>query len=174
MSESYYKDLASSTQFLAEPNSIPSNPQEAKTVALKDIDDRGVSVETKADGIEAWERFNTTFPQAVYLTKDFDQKELEVQVILLWHEIVHLRQYEGMTPQTFYEHYVFAEGRWALEVQAYREGFRVMRLLGLSEEKLREAMNTQAERLYENYLLEAIPKHCALEGAVSVWLRDAP
>jgi hypothetical protein len=180
-SEPYYMDMARGTQFLAEEGDIPSDPEEALAAAHKYLADRDVDIEYKADGIEDWSKFNTTFPKTVYVTKNFDDRQIEIQVVILWHEIVHLREYEQMSPKTFYEHYLFAEGRWALEVQAYREGFRVMRLLGLSESRIRSQMSDQAESLYVGYELgqvgengPGIPKQCAVGGAVDIWLTDAP
>jgi hypothetical protein len=181
MSEPYYMDLAQGTQFLAKSDEIPSDPHMALEKARMVISDWDVDIEYKADGIEDWSKFNTTFPKTIYVTKDFDKHQIEIQAVILWHEIVHLREYKEMDPKTFYEHYIFPEGRWALEVQAYRESFRVMRLLGLSESRIRAKMTDQAESLYEGYELgqmvengPGIPKQCAVDVAIDIWLTDAP
>jgi len=181
MSEPYYMDLARGTQFLAKEGEIPSDPEKALAAAKKYIADKNVDIEYKADGIEDWSKFNTTFPTVVYVTKDFDQSQIEMQAVILWHEIVHLREYKEMKPAVFFQHYAFAEGRWALEVQAYRESFRVMRLLGLSESKIRSQMRDQAESLYEGYELgqvnensPGIPKKCAVDVAIDIWITDIP
>lgn len=173
-SDPYYLELAQGTQFMAEEGEIPSDPQEALDKALEYIESKGVDLEYKADGIEDWSKFNTTFPKTIYVTKDFDSKSIESQAGTLWHEIAHLREYEEMKPETFYQHYVFPEGRWALEVQAYRESFRVMRIFGFSESRIRSRMTVQAEGLYENYELDQMPKACAVDGAINLWATDIP
>lgn len=181
MSEPYYMDLAMGTQFLAKEGVIPSDPEEALAAAKKYIADKDVDIEYKADGIEDWSKFNTTFPTVIYVTKDFDSYQIEIQAVILWHEVDHLREYEEMGPKVFFQHYAFAEGRWALEVQAYRDGFRVMRLLGMSESNIRARMTTQAESLFVGYELGQVnengpgmPKKCAVDVAIDIWTTDSP
>ena len=181
MSEPYYMDLARGTQFLAKEGEIPSDPHMALEKARMLISDWDVDIEYKADGIEDWSKFNTTFPTVIYVTKDFDSRSIEIQAVILWHEVDHLREYKEMGPAVFFQHYAFAEGRWALEVQAYRDGFRVMRLLGMSESSIRAKMTDQAESLFVGYELGQVnengpgmPKKCAVDVAIDIWTTDIP
>ena len=171
-SDPYYLELAQGTQFLSKKGEVSSDPKEALDSALEYIEGKGVDLEYKADGIEAWSRFNTTFPKTIYLVKDFESRPLRNRAEVLWHEVVHLRQYEKMTPSTFYQHYVFAEGRWALEVQAYRESFRVMRILGYDEAAIQTLMRSRAESLYDGYELVQMPRECAVGAAIEIWNAD--
>jgi hypothetical protein len=161
--------LAQDTQYLSQPGEISTNPVLALKQAQKFLDTSGIKVVPKADGIEAWTEFTTTFPDTVYVSKDFPTLSVAEQAAILWHEIVHVRQYEALGLKVFFAHYSFAEGRWALEVQAYRESFRVRRVWGEDDQTLRSGMLGQAERLYSGYELGAMPKNCAVDLAIEVW-----
>jgi len=170
----FYENLSMETTELAAPGEIPSDPQEALDKALKLIDDRGIKLVPKADGLEAWGKFTTTFPRKIFVAVNWPEMSVPEKAMLAWHEIVHVRQYEKHTPLKMGLMYIVPEGRWAMEVQAYRESFRVQRLFGVPEEQIRKNMETRALSLYESYELGAMPKEYAIETAIGVWLLDSP
>jgi len=170
----FYEELAKRTSEMASEGEIPSDPHEAYLVAMQEIEDNGIKIVPKAEGIEQWEKFTTTFPTKIYVAKNWDEKSEAVQAQILWHEIVHVREYDTHTPLMMGFMYVVPEGRWALEIQAYRESYRVERLFGVPEEKIRAALEPRAEFLYESYELRAMPHDYAIKKAVEIWMLDSP
>lgn len=169
----FFEQLAERTEELAPEGEIPSDPAKALAAAHEYIASRGIRILPKAEGIEQWEKFTTTFPRKIFVAKDWDQMPVEVQAEVLWHEIVHVREYDKHTPLTMGTMYIVSEGRWALEVQAYRESFRVQRIFGVPEATIRERMRPRAESLYESYELYAMPREYAIEKTIEVWMRDS-
>lgn len=169
----FYEELAHRTSEMAPEGTIPSDPHKAWVLAMLAIEENGIRILPKAKGLEKWEKYTTTFPTKIYVSTDWDQKSEAAQAEILWHEIVHLREYEAHTPLKMGLMYFVAEGRWALEVQAYRESFRMKRLFGASEENIRKAFRPRAESLYTGYELAAMPKKYAVEKAIEIWMLDS-
>jgi hypothetical protein len=172
-SDPYYENVARRTSEMAEEGVIPTDPHEAHVAAMQLVEEAGVDIVPKAEGIEQWEKFTTTFPKTIFVAKNWDEMDEATQAVVLWHEIVHLREYEAHTPLLMGLMYATAEGRWAIEVQAYRESFRVRRLFGQSEEEIQARMLPTAEKLYEAYELGAMPREYALDKAVEIWMEDS-
>ena len=173
-SDSYYEDLARATSEMAPDGVIPADPHEAYLLAMQEIEDNGIEIVPKADGhLEQWTKFTTTFPTKIFVAANWDEKSEDVQAEILWHEIVHVREYDKHTPLLMGLMYVTAEGRWALEVQAYRESFRVQRLFGVSEERIQARMEPRAEALYKSYELGTMPHDYAIGKAVEIWMLDS-
>jgi hypothetical protein len=170
----FYENLALRTQEMAPEGFIPSDPEEAYRLALQELESRGIKIVPKADGFEAWSKFNTTFPTTIYVSNTWDEKTNALKGATLWHELVHVREYDYHTPLQMALMYATSEGRWALEVQAYRESFRVRRIFGVPEEEIREAMRPRAEFLYEEYELGTMPREYAVEKAIEIWMLDSP
>lgn len=173
-SNSFYEDLARRTSELAAEDEIPSDIHEAWLVAKQQIDDNGIRIIQKVGRIEQWNKFTTTFPTKIYVAKNWDDMSEAWQAIILWHELVHVREYDIHTALKMGTMYIVAEGRWALEVQAYRESFRVMRKFGMPEKDIRDRMLPRAEALYEGYELGAMPHDYAISKAVEIWMLDSP
>lgn len=172
--DTYYEDLARETQDMAPEGVIPEDPHEAYLLAMQEIEDNGIEVLPKAVGIEQWEKFTTTFPTTIYVSADWDEKSEASQTETLWHELVHVREYDRHTPLLMGLMYFTSEGRWALEVQAYRESFRVKRIFGVSEKDIRKMMRPRAEALYKSYELGTMPHGYAVDKAVDIWMLDSP
>lgn len=171
----HYEKLALRTQEMAPEGEIPLDPKEAYLLAIQEIEQRGVRVLPKGDSdIEQWDQFTTTFPGVILVAPNWEERSEANRAVVLWHEIVHLRQYEKYGPVLMGLMYLTSEGRWAMEVQAYRETFRVHRLFGVPEETIRKAMVSRAERLYVSYELGTMPRDYAIEKAVEIWMLDSP
>lgn len=173
-SDTYYEKLAAETTDMSAEGQIPSDPHEAYLLAKQEIDDNGIEILPKAEGVEQWDRFTTTFPTKIFVAKGWDEYTEDRKAVILWHELVHVREYDRHTPLLMGLMYVTAEGRWALEVQAYRESFRVERLFGVPEDRIRENMQATAENLYEGYELGTMPREYAIGKAIEIWMLDAP
>jgi len=173
--DTHYEEMAMRTSEMAAEGEIPSDPHEAWVLAMQEIEDNGIRIVPKAEGLEAWGKFTTTFPSTIFVATDWEETNEAMQAVVLWHEIVHLREYDAHTPLVMGTIYLsVAEARWALEVQAYRESFRVMRIFKMSEEDIRKRMLPRAESLYTGYELGGMPKDYALQKAVEIWMLDSP
>ena len=173
-SDTYYEELAAETTEMATAGEIPADPHEAYLLAKQEIDDRGIEIVPKAEGYEQWDKFTTTFPTKIFVAKGWDEYTEDRKAVILWHELVHVREYDRHTPLLMGLMYVTSEGRWALEVQAYRETFRVERKFGVPEDRIRENMDVAAEKLYEEYELGTMPRDYAIGKAIEIWLLDVP
>jgi len=180
-SDAYYLDLAKGTQYLSKEGEIPDDPESALEKVTIALADKDIEIVPKAEGLEEWEKFTTTFPDTIYISKEYPNYSTAGKAGTLWHEFVHVREYEDLGPKKFFQHYLFAEGRWALEVQAYRESFRVQRLWGVAEDQIKLNMETTAENLYVGYELGQVsekgtgmPKQCAVGVAIQIWSLDVP
>jgi|GEM_PF-2308410 len=171
-SHSFYHDLAASTEDLSEPGEIPSDPHEALLLVEQELADLGISIEPKAQGMEDWSKFTTTFPDTIFVSVSFPDMEEAEKAEILWHERAHVQQYDRFGVEDFIVVYAFAEGRWALEVAAYRESDRVARLFGATEEQIQARAARRADNLYDEYELGLMPRECAVSRAVEVWALD--
>lgn len=171
-SDAFYYDLAASTEDLSDPGEIPSDPHEALLVIEQEFVDLGISIEPKAQGMEDWSNFTTTFPDTIFVSVSFPDMDEAEKAEILWHERVHVRQYDRLGVEDFIVMYAFAEGRWALEVAAYRESDRVARLFGATEEQIEARMARRSDTLYEGYKLDQMPRECAVSRAMEVWALD--
>ncbi len=71
----------------------------------------------------------------LYLGAGFEQRGRTDKAGLLWHEIVHMRQWRRLGP-LFALRYLDARYRWAYEIQGYRQQFRVWRAIGVSRKTI--------------------------------------
>jgi hypothetical protein len=172
-SEAFYLELASRTTELSQPGEISSDPLEALEQANLFFEAHGVDIRPKALGIEEWSKFTTTFPDTIYVDKDLQGEVSDaLRAQIYWHEAVHVRQYEEFGPKRMAILYSFPEGRWALEIQAYRESFRILHLFGVSRDQILDSMPSRAEQLYDNYFLDPMPRECAGSKALEIWNID--
>jgi hypothetical protein len=170
----HYENIARRTQEMAPEGRIPADAREAYLLALDELEARGIKVLPKAEsGYEQWDQFTTTFPHTILVAPGWDELSYASRAATLWHELVHVREYEEYGELLMGLTYFTAEGRWAMEVQAYRETFRVLRILGRSEEDLRKSMHARADGLYEGYSLGSMPREYAVETAIDIWMLDS-
>lgn len=169
-----YLKWAKETRDLAKDGEIPSDPAEALKKAKEEIEALGIKiVEKPKTGKEQFDGFTTTMPQNIYVAPGFWETPVDKQAQTLWHEIVHVRQWQRLGPEKFATRWlVYAHGRWSLETPAYRESMRVLKIFGVRDEKIREVAPKYAEMFYESYALYTMPKECTLATTVDIWLSD--
>jgi len=169
----YYENLASDTSEMAPEGAISGDPEEALAQAQRLIKKRHIRILSKAEGHEGWGKFTTTFPRKIYVATYYEDLGPKFKAATLWHELVHVRQYDRHTPKYMGMLYLTAEGRWAIEVQAYRETLRAMRQFGIPEKEIQKQMVPIAEMLYEQYELGSMPRSYAITKAVEIWMIDS-
>lgn len=166
----YWEGYARETADLAPEGYIPENPDEAYQKALDEVDRLGLRLVGKNEGVHAqWDGFSTTFPDTILLAADWDDKSIQSKAEILWHELVHKRQWDRLGREVFIARYSVAAGRWGLEVPAYRESFRVEKLFGVPEDKIRENMERRAESLFVSYALGGSMPECTKQTSVEIW-----
>lgn len=75
---------------------------------------------------------------------------------LLAHEIVHVLQWRFYGASTFALSYLSARFRWAVEVQAYRFGILIKRMLGYTERTLQAEIRHKATAMRDAYALRGL------------------
>lgn len=171
-SDPFWLKVAGETTDLAPEGAIPSDPQEAYDKALAEVERLGLRLVSKREvGHRQWDGFSSTLPDTIFLAPDWDSKSVDDQARILWHELVHKRQWDRLGREAFLALYVTAEGRWALEVVAYRESFRVHRVFGVPNDQILSALPARADFLYQEYHLHSMPV-CTQELSVEVWAQD--
>ena len=175
-SSTVYLDWATDETDLAKPGEIPSDPKEAVEKAKQFLEDQGIGIVEKViTGQDKLDRFTTTMPHYVYVKPGFWDQPLRAQAGTLWHEIVHVRQWQRLGRSEMGLRWtVYAEGRWSLETVAYRESFRSMKLFGSSDTFLRKYAPERAERFYTSYSLSGMDHDCMIQTTSEIWTMDLP
>jgi hypothetical protein len=175
-SHTTYEDLAWDTTDFTAPGEIPTDPTEAFKKIEGMIKAKGINIVPKAvTGVDQFDKFTTTLPRNIYVSPDYLSRSDRDKAILLWHEWVHVKQWQRLGVQEFARRWLAsAEGRFSLETPAYRESFRLYRLFNVfkSEEALRKYAHKRAEAFYNGYALAGMPKPCMLALAVEIWSYD--
>jgi len=156
------------TQDMADVSEVPEDPQDAYDEASRRLERHNVVIRQKGEG-DPTAMFTTTLPGKIFLSSWFDEMDIRLQAATLWHELVHVKQWERMGQDVFVQHYAFTEGRWALEVPAYRQDLRILRHFGVSTEILDDYADERFLDLYEGYGLGTMPKECAEKLSFEAW-----
>lgn len=170
-SSDYYLKMASSLRDVTPLEDVPQDPQEAYAKALVYLEEHEVSISTKGDG-DPTADFTTTLPGQIFLSAKFSALPIQYQAATLWHEIVHVNQWERMGKDVFIQHYAYSEGRWALEVPAYRQSLRLVRKFGMDPSAYESYKTGRFNALYDKYALGTMPRECAEEHTLAIWGLD--
>jgi hypothetical protein len=108
----------------------------------------------------------------ILLAPDWEERSVKSRAATMWHEIVHKRQWDDLGRDVMTVRYAVAEGRWSLEVEAYRETFRILRLFGATEEELEPLYKRRVDSLWDSYYLGSMPD-CMKARTIEIWKRDA-
>lgn len=119
------KRYAKSTQFLVDIDEIPTDPQEAYDKARKLILAAGWRFKKRPGTTEHGRKFTMTLRKNIYLSGRWDSYDIVKKAVILWHELVHVRQRQRWGHSKFLARYATARGRWFIETPAYRMSIRV-------------------------------------------------
>ncbi len=168
-------ELAQSTADMAPEGHLPSDPTASRDKALDILESKGIRI-VKKPKLEGhwglWSRMTTTLPDVIFVGSEWDSYPVVIQAEVLWHELVHVRQWERFGSSKFAFMYAIDESRWALEVVAYRESFRVLKTMGVLSKVLEAQMESRMESLYTKYFLAVIPKQCFEDLTSKVWEKE--
>jgi hypothetical protein len=121
--------------------------------------------------------YQTTIGQTVYVTADWDERPFEERIITMRHELVHMRQFQRLTPLGMAVVYLLlplpmglAYGRARLEWEAYRET-----LVAVAELRGLEAARGAAlrERIVSQFTGPSYGWMWPLRRQVERWYDDA-
>lgn len=133
----WMKELAYSDEYVLDE--VPGDAAAARDLCLGEISRRGFLTFLKPEE----ERVATTVPYAVFLGKKFDDEPAEGQAAVACHELVHVK-WEQAVGLHAAKIYATTYGRLAVEANAYRESYRVMRAVGVPEAEVEEAARRRA------------------------------
>lgn len=95
-----------------------------------------------------------TMAVTIYLDDDFDDRPLIDRVALLWHELRHAWQWR----RGHMIRYIDDRWRWALEVAAYRQGYKVYLAHGVSRTKIESMVRALPKKFASSsYRIDKIP-----------------
>ena len=100
---------------------IPEDPEDSLALAKALLKKAGYKFCRRKGTFEHGRKFTMTLRRRIALSANWDKYSTAKQAEILWHELVHVRQRKRWGHEKFLRRYITAEGRWLIEVPAYRE-----------------------------------------------------
>lgn len=162
-----------STRYLYKGD-IPKDPQEAYDKAVELLKKAGYKLKHKRGITKNGMDFTTTLSRTIWLAGNWESRSLESKAKILWHELVHTRQRKAWGFTKFVWRYKSAEGRWRMEVPAYRESIRAMQAIGkgASDKKVRDWIERRMKNMRSSYKLTKLDKSQYNRETKKVWMRE--
>lgn len=100
----------------------------------------------------------TTYYREIRVPKGFFGRGWSVarRAVTLVHELIHALQWRFYGMVSFAMRYLSARFRWAVEMQAYRFGVLVKRMLGYSETSIQNSIRHRATAMRDAYALRGL------------------
>lgn len=164
---------ASSTQFLYDGD-VPRDPKEALAKAERLLKDAGYRFVQRTDTFEHGQKFTMTLRKRIALAADWDKRSDESKAKILWHELVHVRQRKAWGHTKFLARYATAEGRWMIEVPAYRESLRMMKRIGTQDtsKQLAAYISHKVDSMRGDYGLKKLEPTQYRRETSQIWRRE--
>lgn len=132
-------------------------PEKMLAHCLAELQRYGVRIAKKAPMKTKYARMTTAFYRQVRVGTTWDRKSTAAKAVTLAHELVHIRQWRHFGRIAFGSSYVFsARWRWAMEMNAYRESMRAMKILGYSKTHRKNSATTRGPSMYGTYALRGL------------------
>jgi hypothetical protein len=163
-----------STRFLY-TDEFPHDPKEALAKAEKLLKDAGYSIVEKPGLTRAGREFSTTLRKRIWVEEGWEALSVESRAEVLFHELVHVRQRHAWGHAKFLWRYKSAEGRWCIEVPAYRESIRAMKAIGhsLTEQGVEKYVDYKVPSMRTDYLMTALDGDQYSRETRRIWLMEA-
>ena len=169
------KDLkaAKSTRYLYD-GEIPNDPQEAYDKAVKLLKKNGYRLKDKPGITKNGMNFTTTLSRTIWLAGNWEDRSLESKAKILWHELVHTRQRKAWGFTKFAWRYKSAEGRWRMEVPAYRESIRAMKAIGkgANDKAIKGWIERRMKNMRSGYKLGKLSKSQYEKETKAIWSKE--
>lgn len=117
---------------------LHDTPDSMSDYCVSKLKGMGVRIDTKPDVGSAISKMTTSYQNVLRLSANFEGLHPMYQAAILAHELVHYRQRQDYGRHTFNAKYIFSP-RWrmSVEIPAYREEVRALKILGLSRDRLK-------------------------------------
>ena len=152
------KDLqmARSERFLTHHWDIPKHPGRAYLKARFLIQEAGWGFKSQNTGTRFSRMFTVTMNHNIWLSESWEEYPVWKKAMILWHELVHIRQRQEWGHTRFLLRYMTPRGRWAIEVPAYRMSIRVCERLSQGEFNSTAYIHKKINSFRQNYRLQLI------------------
>jgi len=141
--------FAESTRFLHRVGHSPKDPSRSLAKAQAERKARGLRARRKIPSKTVWSRFTTQLPWCTLYSSKWKTLSDFSKATTMWHELVHAAQWAA----GYFPRYIFAQWRWALEVQAFRGEMRARFDMGQSEDGVLRRINQVVATIAKTYRL---------------------
>lgn len=132
---------------------------------------RGIRIIPKSSLFGAdWARMTTTFRWNIRVGTNYAKYNITDKALNLAHEFVHVRQWDKYF--AFGPRYLGARFGWSMEMQAYRESMRALKVLGADREFRTMYADARAGILWDSYKLMRQIRHKEIRKHTGAILRD--
>lgn len=161
-----------SEKFLYPALEIPQDPDEAYEKAKSLILAAGWKIERRTGKTAHAKKFTMTLRNSIKLAAKWDSYSKPQQAMILWHELVHVRQRKAWGHAKFVFRYASAKGRWAIETPAYRMSVRVYERLSKGKFNATDYVEYKLDSMYKSYWLSSLNKKHYKDKTRAIWLLE--
>lgn len=111
----------------------------------------------------------TSLEGVLWVSKGFWDEPLVAQAEILTHELVHYCDRAKWGHAAFEARYATSNGRWAMEVRAYAQGFATLKAIGYSPQAMARAIQSRVENVQSRYLLWDINPEQYRRETAAIW-----
>jgi len=112
---------------------------------------RGIKIIPKTSRFGNWSKMTTTFRWNIRAGQDYESLSTQRKALVLAHEFPHVEQWD--TYRLFGPRYLGARWGWAMEMQAYRQSIRAMKVLGFKADEVERYIRKMPNILWKSYWL---------------------
>jgi hypothetical protein len=154
---------------------IPSDPAKALAKAEAELKKAGYKFVRRTSTFEHGRKFTMTLRRKIALSGRWDTYSTAKKAEILWHELVHVRQRKRWGHAKFLSRYITAEGRWMIEVPAYRESIRAKKAMGkgYTEKQVKDYVEHKIDSMRKSYKLGRLSKSHYERETRKIWNREA-
>jgi len=153
---------------------IPEDPDDSLALTKALLKKAGYKFCRRKGTFEHGRKFTMTLRRRIALSANWDKYSTAKQAEILWHELVHVRQRKSWGHAKFLRRYVTAEGRWLIEVPAYRESIRAKKALeDYDSGKVKKYIEFKVGSLWKNYKLGRLHKDQYEKETEEIWMKEA-
>ena len=165
---------AKSERFLYS-GTIPKDADESLAEAKRLLKEAGYSFCRRSSRFEHGRKFTMTLRRRIALSGNWSKYSTAHKAEILWHELVHVRQRKAWGHARFLARYITAEGRWRIEVPAYRESLRAKKAIskGYTQQAVRNYITGKIKSMRASYKLEKLDTGQYKRETQKIWFLEA-
>jgi hypothetical protein len=154
---------------------IPSDPKKALAMAEAELKKAGYKFVRRTSTFDHGRKFTMTLRKRIALSGKWDTYSTDKKAEILWHELVHVRQRKAWGHTKFLRRYATAEGRWMIEVPAYRESIRMKKLFAkkYTKKNVEDYVEAKIDSMRDSYALKRLSKSHYERETRKIWMKEA-